>query len=377
MTTAAIIVAAGRGTRVGGDIAKQWRILAGQSVTRRAMMAFANHPRIDRLVLVLHPNDFDTDLWPNDPPADIVTGGATRAQSVRAGLEVVAGQADLVLIHDAARPLVSAAIIDRVLDALSDAPAAAPALPVTDALWRSRDSHVTGSQDRKGLYRAQTPQGFHLEKILAAHQAHDGDAADDVEIARTAGLTVKIVGGEERNLKITTEADFERAELMMGSAMDIRVGNGFDVHRFGPGDSVTLCGVKIPHARALQGHSDADVGMHALTDAIFGALADGDIGQHFPPSDAKWQGADSRVFLEHAMARAAARGYALSNADVTLICEAPKIAPHGATMAAGLADILSVAPERISVKATTTEKLGFTGRGEGIAASATATLVKP
>jgi len=248
---------------------------------------------------------------------------------------------------------------------------------VTDALWQSQDAKVTGVTDRTGLFRAQTPQGFHFPAILDAHRAHPGGAADDVEIARAHGMAVTIVAGDERNLKITTADDFARAEHLMGATMDIRVGNGFDVHRFGPGDHVTLCGVAVPHDRALQGHSDADVGMHALTDAIYGALGDGDIGQHFPPGEPMWKGADSALFLEHAMARAAARGYALSNADVTLICETPKIGPHAAAMVARLAEIIDLAPDRISVKATTSERLGFTGRSEGIAAMATATLVKP
>ncbi|MEE9388415.1 MAG: bifunctional 2-C-methyl-D-erythritol 4-phosphate cytidylyltransferase/2-C-methyl-D-erythritol 2,4-cyclodiphosphate synthase [Paracoccaceae bacterium] len=377
MKTGAVILAAGRGTRVGGDIAKQWRVLHGKSVAKRSMDAFASHPDINQLVLVLHPDDIQTDHWPRRPKAKVVTGGQTRQASVLAGLQALEGVVDQVLIHDAARPLVSATVIDRVITALSKSDAAAPALMVTDALWRGGDGLVTGSQNRAGLYRAQTPQGFRLSKILAAHRADQSPADDDVEVARRAGLDVAIVQGEEINLKITTEDDFTRAERMLDTNMDIRVGNGFDVHRFAPGDSVTLCGVTIDHSHTLSGHSDADVAMHALTDAIYGAIADGDIGQHFPPSDPQWRGADSKIFLEHAVKRARARGYSLSNADVTLICEEPKIGPHAQAMAASLATIIGVAPDRISVKATTSERLGFTGRGEGIAANATATLIKP
>ncbi len=236
---------------------------------------------------------------------------------------------------------------------------------------------MEGTQDRNRLFRAQTPQAFRFEAILAAHLAHPGGALDDVEVARAAGMDVAIVPGEEENLKVTWPADFTRAEAILRArgGMDIRVGNGFDVHAFTAGDHVWLCGVKMPHDKALLGHSDADVGMHALTDAIYGALAEGDIGQHFPPSDAQWKGAASHIFLRHAMMRAAARGYQLTHADVTLICERPKIGPQAAAMRAALADIMGMDVERVSVKATTSERLGFTGREEGIAAMATATLV--
>jgi 2-C-methyl-D-erythritol 4-phosphate cytidylyltransferase/2-C-methyl-D-erythritol 2,4-cyclodiphosphate synthase len=234
---------------------------------------------------------------------------------------------------------------------------------------------VTGTQDRTGLWRAQTPQGFRFSAILNAHRNHPAPAADDVEIARRAGLSVAIVPGDEDNLKITREEDFARARRLMGERMDIRLGNGFDVHAFTEGDHVWLCGVKIPHARALSGHSDADVGMHAITDAIYGALAEGDIGVHFPPSDPQWKGAASRIFLGHAVGLAKKKGYRVTGCDCTLICEEPKIAPHAAEMRAALATIMGLPTDRISVKATTSERLGFTGRGEGIAAIATATLV--
>ncbi len=372
MTVAAIIVAAGRGTRAGGDLPKQWQMLAGRPVVAHALEAFAG--RVDRLVLVIHPDDLPR---AQGLGAELVTGGPTRPESVRNALEHLADSGvTRVLIHDGARPLVSPALITRMIRALDHAPAAAPALPVTDALWRGADGRVTGTQDRAGLWRAQTPQAFHFGPILAAHRAHPGGAADDVEVARAAGLDVAIVEGDEENLKLTFAQDFARAErLMKGRSMDIRLGNGFDVHAFGPGDHVWLCGVRVPHGAGLVGHSDADVGMHALTDAIYGALAEGDIGRHFPPSDPQWKGAASHIFLRHATERAAARGFAITHADVTLICERPRVGPHAEAMRAALAGILGVGPDRVSVKATTSERLGFTGREEGIAALATATLV--
>jgi 2-C-methyl-D-erythritol 4-phosphate cytidylyltransferase/2-C-methyl-D-erythritol 2,4-cyclodiphosphate synthase len=371
MTTAAIIVAAGRGTRAGGDLPKQWQMLGGRPVVAHALDAFAGMVR----VLVIHPDDRSRAVGLD---AELVDGGATRTASVRAALEALAGRGiSQVLIHDGARPMVSAALITRVLAALGGHPGAAPALPVSDALWTGAEGLVSGTRDRSGLYRAQTPQGFHFDAILAAHRAHPGEAADDVAVARAAGLDVAIVAGEEANLKVTYPGDFARAEAVLkGRGMDIRLGNGFDVHAFCPGDHVWLCGVKVPHGKGLLGHSDADVGMHALTDAIYGALAEGDIGQHFPPSDPQWKGAASHIFLTHAAARMTARGFRLANADVTLICERPKIGPHAVAMRQALADILGVEVGRVSVKATTSERLGFTGREEGIAALATATLVQ-
>ncbi|QYZ71262.1 bifunctional 2-C-methyl-D-erythritol 4-phosphate cytidylyltransferase/2-C-methyl-D-erythritol 2,4-cyclodiphosphate synthase [Neotabrizicola shimadae] len=374
MSTAVVIVAAGRGTRAGGEIPKQWQMLGNQPVVARTVAAFAG--LVERIVLVIHPDD-RARAEGLSLGVELVEGGATRDASVRAALEALEGRGiDRVLIHDGARPFVTPAVIGRVLAALEAAPGAAPALPVTDALWRGAGGSVAGTQDRAGLWRAQTPQGFRLDDILAAHRAHPGGAADDVEVARAAGLDVVIVEGDEDNLKITLPGDFARGErLLKGARMDVRVGNGFDVHAFTAGDHVWLCGVKVPHGRGLLGHSDADVGMHALTDAIYGALAEGDIGRHFPPSDPQWKGAESHIFLSHAIGLAAARGYRLANADVTLICERPKIGPHAAAMQARLAEILGVAPDRVSVKATTSERLGFTGREEGIAAIATATLV--
>ncbi len=370
MRIATIIPAAGRGLRAGGEQPKQWQALAGARVIDRTIAAFAG---LGEVLVVLHPDDMAF-LHPRDG-LRLCEGGATRAESVRAGLEALAADPpDLVLIHDGARPLVSPEVIARVIDATAEHGAAAPALPVTDALWRGAD-RVDGTVARDGLWRAQTPQGFRFDAILAAHRAHEGEAADDVAVARAAGMEVAIVTGDEDNLKITGPGDFARAARILGDRMDIRTGNGFDVHRFGPGDHVMLCGVAVPHDRALTGHSDADVGMHALTDAILGALAEGDIGRHFPPSDPQWKGAASEIFLAHAAGLARERGFTLSHADVTLICETPKIAPHAEAMRAELARVLEVDLSRVNVKGTTSEGLGFTGRGEGIAAMASATLV--
>lgn len=376
--TAAIIVAAGRGTRAGGEMPKQWQMLAGKPVVAHALAAFAGFAR----VLVIHPDDrAQAEAVAGD--ALIVEGGASRDASVRAALSALQGRGFArVLIHDGARPLVSQAVIARVLAALDSHPGAAPALAVTDALWTGEGGLVSGTRDRAGLYRAQTPQGFRFAEICAAHDAHPGGAADDVEVARAAGLDVAIVEGDEDNIKLTFPGDFARAGALlqrrkMDIRPDIRLGNGFDVHAFCEGDHVWLCGVKVPHGRGLLGHSDADVGMHALTDAIYGALAEGDIGRHFPPSDPQWKGAASHIFLTHAAELARARGFTISNCDVTLICERPKIGPHAAAMQAALAAILGIEPGRVSVKATTSERLGFTGREEGIAAIATATLVAP
>jgi 2-C-methyl-D-erythritol 4-phosphate cytidylyltransferase/2-C-methyl-D-erythritol 2,4-cyclodiphosphate synthase len=247
---------------------------------------------------------------------------------------------------------------------------------VTDALWTAAGGRVTGIRDRAGLYRAQTPQAFEFARLLQAHRAHQGDAADDVAIALAAGTEVAIADGHEDNLKITHAGDFARASRLLENQLDIRVGTGFDVHRFGPGDHCMLCGVAVPHDRGLDGHSDADVGMHALTDAIYGALAEGDIGRHFPPSDTQWKGAESHVFLHHAVELARTKGFKINNVDITLICEKPKVGPHAEAMQHALSKVTGVDAGRISVKATTSERLGFTGREEGIAAQAAVTLVK-
>lgn len=371
MRTAVIIVAAGRGTRMGGEVPKQWQHLAGKPVLAHTLAAFAGM----QVLLVVHPDDRARAEALGVP---FVTGGATRDASVKAGLQALEGTGvEAVLIHDGARPLVSRGLIDRLVAALEHHAGAAPALAVTDALWRGAAGLVAGTQDRTGLYRAQTPQAFRFPAILAAHRAHPGGALDDVEVARAAGLDVAIVEGEETNLKLTFPGDFARAEaILKGRAMDVRLGNGYDVHAFCEGDHVWLCGVKVPHAKGLLGHSDADVGMHALTDAIYGALAEGDIGRHFPPSDPQWKGAASHIFLSHAIGLARSRGFELGNCDVTLVCERPKIGPYALEMQSEMARIMGVDTGRVSVKATTSERLGFTGREEGIAALATAVLVK-
>lgn len=373
---AAIIVAAGRGTRVGGTLPKQWQDLHGKPVLAHTIDAFRT-AGVSQIVLVLHPDDMPRAALLLADGVEAVTGGATRSASVRNALDALAGRGVArVLIHDGARPLASAALIARVAQALDHFEAAAPALPISDALWLGDGGRVQAAVPRAGLFRAQTPQGFHLDAILAAHRAAPPDAADDVEVALSAGLDVAILEGDEDNIKITWPGDLARVARIMGQAgMDIRTGTGFDVHRFCDGDAVVLCGVRVPFERGLDGHSDADVGMHALTDAIYGALAEGDIGRHFPPSDPQWKGADSRIFLRHAAARIAARGFRMTSADITLICERPKIGPHAAAMQDALAAVLEVEPSRVSVKATTSEQLGFTGRGEGIAALATVTLV--
>lgn len=388
MTTAALIVAAGRGTRAGSGVPKQWRHLKGQRVIDWTLKAFRD-AGVQTVALVLSPEDQTAwESFGDDTGVILTAGGAERAISVQNGLRALMGRGiTKVLIHDAARPCTSQALISSVIEALETAPAAAPALAITDALWSGTRDRVTGTRDRSGLYAAQTPQGFQFEAILAAHAAHPGGAADDVQVARAAGLDVTIVAGDPDNIKITRPEDFARAarileteqtetEQAMDINLDVRLGNGYDVHRFGPGNSVTLCGVEVPHDRSLQGHSDADVGMHAVTDAIYGALARGDIGQHFPPSDAQWKGAASEIFLRHAANLAREMGFQISNVDCTLVCEYPKVGPHAAAMRAAMARILDIDESRVSIKATTSERLGFTGRSEGIASIATAALVK-
>lgn len=383
MLTAGLIVAAGRGLRLGGEAPKQFQPLGRATMLARSIAALLAHPALGAVLVVIHPEDRDrydaATAGMSDPRLrPPVAGGATRPLSVRAGLEALAPLAPArVLIHDAARPFLPESVIDAVLAGLDEAPAACPGLAVVDALWRGDGGRAVEPVDRAGLWRAQTPQGFRFDAILAAHRTHRGDAADDVAVARAAGLEVRLVAGAEENAKITTAADLARARRATEAQMDIRTGNGFDVHAFAPGDGVTLCGVRLPFGRSLAGHSDADVGLHALTDAIFGALAEGDIGQWFPPSDPQWKGAPSSIFLAKAMERAVAGGFTVSHLDVTLVCEAPKIGPHAAAMREAIATIAGLDVERVSVKATTTERLGFTGRGEGIAAIATATLVRP
>ena len=378
-TCTALVVAAGSGQRFGGAVPKQYRILRGQPVLRRSVLALLTHPAVGRVRVVIQPTFRDLydaavgDL-PLDPP---VAGGDTRQGSVRAGLEALtADPPDRVLIHDAARPLIDPATVRRVVDALDTSPGAIAAVPVVDTLKRATHTGDCGATvDRHGLWRAQTPQGFHFEPILAAHRAAAGlDLTDDAAIAERAGLAVRLTPGSEDNIKVTREEDLERAARMLGATPEMRVGNGFDVHRFGPGNAVRLCGLDIPHTHGLLGHSDADVALHSLTDALYGALGEGDIGAHFPPSDAQWRGADSAVFLRHAVGRVAARGGRILHSDLTIVCQAPKVGPHRAAMVARLAALLDIATDRVSVKATTTERLGFAGRQEGIAAIATATV---
>jgi 2-C-methyl-D-erythritol 4-phosphate cytidylyltransferase/2-C-methyl-D-erythritol 2,4-cyclodiphosphate synthase len=378
----ALVVAAGRGSRYGGEQPKQYLPLAGQMVLRHTVAAFARHPRISGVQVMIRPQDGRlcdhavTGLGVL-PPA---LGGATRQDSVRLGLEVLtARQPKYVLIHDGARPFPDTALVDRVIDALADAPAAIPCLALRDTIKRVEDGSIRSTVDRSGLWRAQTPQGFHFDAILAAHRAAMGrELTDDSAVAEAAGLMPRLVAGDENNLKITTAEDLAAAERLLAARLgDVRVGNGFDVHAFGPGDKLVICGIDIPHSAGLVGHSDADVGLHALTDAVLGAIGAGDIGQHFPPGEPQWRGASSDRFLRHAADLVCARGGIVAAVDLTIICERPKIGPHRAAMVARVAAILGIAAERVSVKATTTDRLGFTGRGEGVAAQAVATVRLP
>ena len=378
----ALIVAAGRGSRLGGTVPKQYRLLAGQPVLRRTILAFRAHPRIRAVLVAIHPDDrahYDAAAGDLDLGAP-VAGGANRQDSVRNLLEAVdAAPDDIVLIHDAARPLVSSGVIDRTLAALDRSDGAIAALPVADTLKRGADGQIADTVDRSGLWRAQTPQGFRHAAILAAHLDAAGlELTDDAAVAERAGLTVGLAMGDDDNFKITTETDLAAAErLVLSRLADVRTGMGFDVHRLVPGDGCWINGLKIPHDRSLLGHSDADVGLHALTDAILGAIGAGDIGQHFPPSDPRWRGAASDAFLRHAGGLVAARGGVIAHCDVTILCERPKIGPHRAAMVARIAEILGIEASCVSVKATTTEGLGFTGREEGIAAQAVATVRLP
>ena len=373
-TTIALIVAGGRGARAGDGVPKQYRPVGGVAVLRRTVEAFVAHPRIAAVRVVIHPDDrrlYDAAVAGLDLPPP-VAGGATRQQSVLAGLEAIAGDgATHVLIHDAARPFVTAGMIDRVIAALADHDGATPALPVVDSL-RSGTATADGEVDRARLHRVQTPQGFRLPAILAAHRAASGSETDDVAVARAAGLTVALVAGDEAAFKLTTPQDFARAAAVLAARMVPRSAMGFDVHRFGPGDHLWLCGVRVPHSHGLVGHSDADVGLHALTDALLGTIGAGDIGTHFPPSDPQWRGASSDRFLAHACTLVAAAGGVIDHLDLTIVAEAPKVGPHRAAFAARVREITGC--PSVSIKATTTEGLGFTGRGEGIAAQAVASV---
>jgi 2-C-methyl-D-erythritol 4-phosphate cytidylyltransferase/2-C-methyl-D-erythritol 2,4-cyclodiphosphate synthase len=379
---AALIVAAGRGERLGGSIPKQYQSLGGTSLVRRSMAAFAGRPDISHVLAVISPDDevHYREAVAALTPLSPATGGPTRQESVRAGLEALAPHApDYVLVHDAARPLLSPALIDRVIAALDgSADAAIPLLTVSDTLRRRTGDGRWESIPRDGVCRAQTPQGFDFAAILKAHRDHAHEpVTDDMALAQLAGLRIATVAGEETNMKITTPEDMATAERLLAGAMETRTGSGFDAHRFATGDHVWLCGVKIAHTHALEGHSDADCGLHALTDAILGALGAGDIGQHFPPTDERWLGAPSSQFLEHAAKLVRDAGGTIRNCDVTLICEAPKIAPHRDAMRGRIAEILKLDVARVSVKATTTEGMGFTGRREGLAAQAVVAVETP
>jgi len=376
----ALIMAAGRGVRAGEGLPKQYRLLGGVPLLTRTIQCFLDHPGVTSVRAVIDPEHRGLFDAATAGLAPAVAGGATRQESVRLGLEALAGDPPAsVLIHDAARPFVDSATVDRVLEGLRSGPAAIPVVAVRDTIKRGMlDGRVDETVPRAGLFRAQTPQGFDFAAILEAHRRQSqSDFTDDAAVAEADGLPVRLVEGTEDNMKLTTQEDFARAERLLAGGREVRVGTGFDVHRFGPGDAVTLCGVSIPHSRGLAGHSDADVAMHAATDALLGALGESDIGTHFPDSDPAWRDAPSAVFLGHAAALLAERRGAVVSVDVTIICEAPRIAAHRAAMRETLARILDTVPERVNVKATTTEQLGFTGRGEGIAAQATIAISLP
>jgi 2-C-methyl-D-erythritol 4-phosphate cytidylyltransferase/2-C-methyl-D-erythritol 2,4-cyclodiphosphate synthase len=377
----ALIVAAGQGLRAGDGLPKQYRMLAGQTVLRRTIETFLRHPAVQQVQVVISPEHrelYDAAVKHLQLPEPIA-GGATRQDSVRLGLQALSGNPPaLVLIQDAARAMTDVQTISAVIDALASADGAIPLVPVADTLKRTKDGRVDETLPRDGLSQAQTPQAFHFEKIMSAHLgARDRTFTDDASIAEAAGMTVAAVEGQKSNFKLTTAEDFVIAERLLDAGLTSRTGLGFDVHKFGPGDHVWLCGIRIPHTLGLIGHSDADPGLHALTDAILGAAALGDIGEHFPPSDARWKGASSDIFLRHAADLIAQRSGIIDHVDITVICERPKVSPHRAAMASRIADILRLDPSRVSVKATTTEGLGFTGRNEGIAAQAIATVRLP
>lgn len=389
--TGVVIVAAGRGERAGqsGEGPKQYRRIGGVPVIRRTVEAFAAHPGIDAIVVCIHRDDatmFDTALGELRARCMAVTGGATRQESTLLGLRALRDLGlDTVLVHDGVRPFVDGALISRVIAGIDAESGSLPALPVSDTLKKEAEDGLVGETvPRQGLHAAQTPQGFAFDALLAAHEdAHArglGDFTDDAAIAEWAGLRVRLVPGSADNSKITWARDLDVANERMGRSCgfpDVRTGNGYDVHSFGEGDHVTLCGVAIPFPQSLSGHSDADVGLHALTDALLATCGAGDIGTHFPPSDMKWKGAASHIFVAEAVRLVKARGGRIANADVTLIAEAPRVGPHRAAMVAAMAAMLGIAAERVSVKATTNETLGFIGRREGIAAIATATVVYP
>lgn len=380
LRTVAILVAAGRGARAGGEVPKQFKLIAGKHVLAHALEALASHEAISEIVVVIGK---DEEKLARDAIGDpniaitYVVGGESRRESVRAGLDGITS-ADRVLIHDAARPFLSKAVIDRLILAVDQMGAAVPALPVVDTLARGSDN-LGEIVDREGLFRIQTPQAFRFDLIMAAHDGWTGatEPTDDAQMVRNIGHDVEMVEGDIMLDKLTYPADFRQAEQRLMSNLSTRVGMGYDVHRLVAGEDLWLCGIKVPHDKGLSGHSDADVALHALVDAILGALADGDIGSHFPPSDPQWRGVASSRFVEHARLLIEARGGYIDHVDITMICEAPKIGGHRDAMRVRVAELLAVDVRRISIKATTTERLGFAGRGEGIAAQAVATLSLP
>lgn len=379
--TVALIVAAGSGTRAGGDLPKQYRRIGGRALIAHAV-DHLDHPAVDEIVVVIAPGQqaLLADALGDRKIAAVVEGGATRQQSVRNGLEHVErnGGADIVLIHDAARAFLSAEVVERLIARIDERRGAVPALAVVDTLAKADD--ILGSVVPRGdLVRVQTPQGFRFDDILAAHRAWPGEqeATDDAQIARAAGIEVAVVEGDSMLEKLTYDADFARAEARLSAGLVSRTGLGFDVHAFDEGDGVWLGGVLVPHSKRLKGHSDADVVLHAITDAVLGAIGQGDIGDHFPPSDPQWRGAASHIFLAHARNLVEAAGGRIDHVDVTVICEAPKIGPHRAAIRESITAILGLKLSSVSVKATTSEQLGFTGRREGIAAQAIATVRVP
>ena len=376
--TIALVVAAGRGTRAGGDVPKQYQPLGGRPLLLHCLETLVNHKAIDAVRVVIGPEDTGiynasvTDIALLDP----IVGGAERQESVRRGLEsLVELEPRRVIIHDGARPFINPALIDCLLQTLDSFDGAIPTIPVSDTLKRGDGALCRETVSREG---AQTPQAFQFQEILDAHMSCRGQTlTDDAAVAEAHGITIAMVPGDEDNMKLTESSDFNRAEKLLRAGFETRTGQGFDVHRLAPGSGIMLCGVNIPCDLSLIGHSDADVGLHAVVDAVLGALAEGDIGSHFPPSEARWRGADSSLFVKEAVRLMATRHTRLLHLDVTLICERPKIGPYREAMRKRLAGLFGVMPQRISVKATTTERLGFTGRGEGIAAQALATLQGP
>ena len=379
----ALLVAAGQGNRAGGELPKQFREIAGKPVLAHAVDALAAHPAIDGLVVVVGAGQeaIARALLPDRSVLAFVEGADSRRGSVRAGLEAIAelGGANRVLIHDAARPFLPSDVIDRLLSALDQGEGAIPALPVADTLVRGEAGQAGAIVDRSNLFRVQTPQAFRFDVILAAHRTWDEsrEATDDAQMLRERGHDVILVQGDERLEKLTYPQDFAQAEARLSERRSTRVGMGYDVHRLVAGEDLWLGGVQIDHDHGLAGHSDADVALHAIVDGLLGALAEGDIGSHFPPSDPQWRGAASSRFLAYAADRVAARGGRIEHVDLTIICEAPKIGPHREAIRVRIAEILCIPQDRVSVKATTTERLGFTGRREGIAAQAVATLSLP